>query len=189
MFKDQTKDIASGRVRLQKNWSNLRTFCQMPLDGFQWAVVDAATNRKWLFGICHFVLMPCFFFLSSWCCLCLSAKHVWHQSDPVTLPVPVHWFQFISSYMDGCWKILECKQSMCAGNVSDACSCLYERDGWVGVVLCWIRLHHKTRPRWNDSPEKGHLGNRSGSCFDPLHCILFARLWFGFVQNKCIGFR
>lgn len=63
MFEDETKGIASGRVRLQKIWSNLRTFCQVPLDGFQWAVVDAATNRKWLFGICHFVLMPSFFFL------------------------------------------------------------------------------------------------------------------------------
>jgi hypothetical protein len=124
---------------------------------------------------------------SSWCCLCLSAKHVWHQPDPVTLHVPVRWFQFISSYMDGCWKILECPSSRCVG-----CLFLLVRERrlvWCCVVLCWIRLHHQTRPRWNDSPEKGHFGNRSGSCFDPLHCILFARLWFGFVQNKCIGFR
>lgn len=144
MFKDQTKDIASGRVRLQKIWSNLRTFCQVLLDGFQWAVVDAATNRKWLFGICHFVLMPSSFLLlllrgaASACLLsmCGTSLTRWPY---MSLSAGSNSYHHIWMDAGKFWNAQ-------AVDVSDACSCLYERDGWFGVVLCCAGSDCTTRP-------------------------------------------
>jgi len=150
--------------------------------------VDAATNRKWLLGICRFVLIA--YSAASVCLLSMS-----YQPDP-TCPCPLFHLS-IHSYMNsgnfgmGCVMLLVLVR---AGRGSRSAVVCTTKDGWC--LFCWIRApgHGMIEPKAISGTGQVRFAvhDNRNKVLKPCNLLFrsitfFVHLWLR--TNKCRHFR